>query len=144
MKKMTVTEYSLYTNSSRQNIYARIKRGTIKSVIVDGVVYVEVNENEVNEKTIDTTSSHSSNKTIVVNELTQFKDSIIQDLKQEIQELKEQLKHERELNHKLNSLLNKEKDNSIDILYKFINEMKAITYTPKSDNTEKEKKKNKK
>lgn len=135
MKRYTVAEYSKLKDTSVQNIYAKIKRNTIKHTTVDNTVYVliEDNDNTIdNVKNIDTTN--------LDNEIKEKLNDSIKELKKTKRLLKKALKQnttlqlkidDRDKNIKqLNKQLNNEKDQSITVLKQFITEQRALSHQP--------------
>lgn len=135
MKRYTVAEYAKLKNTSVQNIYAKIKRNTLKHTTVDNTVYVLIEEDD-NSIVIS-----QDTKTIKLN------DNINKEFKQTKQELKkvkkllkQSLKDNQRLQSKidkndqyikqLNKQLNKEKDQSITVLKQFISEQRTLNHQP--------------
>jgi len=95
-KLMKPSEYAKELGISRQAIYAKIKRGILKSKTVDGKLYIVV-ENTTQKKTIKTpeskktqpTTKKTLQKDIGYEELLKAKDETIGVLKETIQDLKE-------------------------------------------------------
>lgn len=149
MQRLTVTQYAKLSGVSRQSIYGKINRGSLQCIMIDNVQYIEVDDNvnlqdNEQDKTTFKPVKTTINKPILADNSSYYLEQI-EELKLEIKELKEELRQERKANKKLNKLLNKEKDTSIDILSKFIGEMKQLSYSkPITDTEIVEKKKKKK
>jgi len=131
IKKLTVSEYSQQIGKSKQSIYNRIKRGTLKSENIDGVSYVYVDSTIVKPiKPLNTTINNETTQPI-----EKFNRNEIFILKRELKEYKKMLKEcratiktkDKEIK-RLNKSLYQEKDSSIDILKQFIGEMKVLSH----------------
>lgn len=140
MGRLTVGEYAIKTGVSRQSVYGKIQRGTLKTVIVDNVTYIDIdNDNSLQNMTTDkATVQRVDNDKISIkqDDKTVYLENEIRDFKQEIKELREELKEERKEKkrlykeiQKLNKLLSKQKDLSVNVLKQFIGEMKTLTYS---------------
>jgi septal ring factor EnvC (AmiA/AmiB activator) len=146
MERLTVGEYATKTGVSRQSVYGKIQRGTLKTVNVDNVTYIELDntkslQDKTTVKTVEQRVDNVKNST-KQDDKTVYLEVEIKELKQEINSLKDELKEERKEKkklykeiQKLNKLLSKQKDMSVNILKQFIGEMKTLTYT-KENNVE--------
>jgi DNA-binding Lrp family transcriptional regulator len=89
MKKLTVKEASEFLGITREAIYNRVRRGSLKSINENGIKYVLVEEQSNEPKQKISTAINS-----VKNEYEEF-------LKEQIKELKEELKYTKEKVEKL-------------------------------------------
>ena len=92
---ITVAEYCKRHNTSTQAVYARIKRGTLNSTIVNGMKMI----------VDDSVADIQSHDTTILNEYTRLLQSTIKEQKKEIKRL-----------HKTIKLLEKERFKSVDAL----------------------------
>lgn len=121
---ITVAEYCKRHNTSTQAVYARIKRGTLKSTVVNGLKMV-VDESVADNETIN-------------NDITMLLQSIVKEQKKEIKRL-----------HKTIARLEAERFKSIDALLSVITggdtvKLPSTTEDHVIDVVEKKKKKKKK
>lgn len=135
MRKLTVSEYSEEIGKSKQSIYNRIKRGTLKSDVVDGVSYVYVDD--VIKPTVEqpikqlNTTLKQPFKNVNQSENTKLIFALKKQIKEDKKLLKEyraEIKSKDKEIKRLNKLLTAEKDVSIDILKQFIGEMKVLSH----------------
>jgi len=93
-KLMKPSEYAKELGISRQAIYAKIKKGILKSKTVDGKLYIVVNNTSTKtttqkQETSKTKSTNTLKKDIGYEELLKAKDETIDVLKDTIKDLKE-------------------------------------------------------
>lgn len=81
MDLMTVNEFSKAFNVSVQSVYQRIKRGTLKVEIKDGLKYIQVGDNEGNN--VENKDTQANCKEVI-----KVYKAMVKDLKKQIKDLK--------------------------------------------------------
>ena len=119
---MKPSEYAKELGISRQAVYAKIKRGILKSKDVDGKLYIVVEQTSTNAKQSNpkpkeskTTHTKSTNSNVNYEELLKAKDETISVLKSTIGDLKES-------NKEISTTLRSE----IDLLKEAFYEMRSL------------------
>ena len=90
MALLTITQYAKQHSVSKQSVYDRIKRGTLKSIIQDGVKMIDTEDMQgvsmhINNDTLDNQSSF-------INEIKQGYKQVIKQQKQLIKRQDKQIK----------------------------------------------------
>lgn len=104
MALLTITQYAKQYNVSKQSVYDRIKRGTLKASIQDGVKMIDTNDLQMTS--ISTNNDKLENRARLVNEMKKGYKQLIKQQKQLI----------------------KRQDKQIESLQKEINDMQARYY----------------
>ena len=109
MSLLTVTQYAKQHGTSKQAVYDRIKRGTIKVSIVDNIQMIDTSD--LKPTTSDTSNKTVDSKSMVFKEIKRAYKQIIKQQRKEIKRLESELKYCRDSKDssyiKLESLFNK-------------------------------------
>ena len=79
MKKLTVIEYSKFFNISKQAVYQKIKKKVLEIEVIDGVKYILVQDDVLNNKNKQTQNDNQQIIDILNNQLEK-KDKQIEEL----------------------------------------------------------------
>ena len=90
MALLTITQYAKQYNVSKQSVYDRIKRGTLKASIQDGVKMIDTDDLQMTS--ISTNNDKLENQAILVNEIKKGYKQVIKQQKQLIKRQDKQIK----------------------------------------------------
>ena len=118
MALLTITQYAKQYTVSKQSVYDRIKRGTLKATIQDGVKMIDTDD--LQGVTMDTSNDQLDSQAMVVKEVKRAYKQVIKQQKQVIKRLEKDLEYCRtnrdENYNKLERLFNKLYSNEPQII----------------------------
>jgi len=89
MVLLTITQYAKQYNVSKQSVYDRIKRGTLKATIKDGVKMIDTDD--LQGESISTNNDKLDSQAILVNEIKKGYKQVIKQQKQLIKRQDKQI-----------------------------------------------------
>lgn len=134
MALLTITQYAKQYNVSKQSVYDRIKRGTLKSTIQDGVKMIDTND--LQGISMSTNNDKLDNQAMLVNEIKKGFKQLVKQQKQlikrqdkQIESLQKEISDIQARYYKVTTLMfeSKQKELTADIV-----DAKIINYKKKS------------
>ena len=118
MALLTITQYAKQYNVSKQSVYDRLKRGTLKATIQDGVKMIDTDD--LQGVTMDTSNDKLDSQAMVVKEVKRAYKQVIKQQSKLIKRLEKDLEYCRssrdENYNKLERLFNKLYSNEPQII----------------------------